>query len=187
MFGSDDMMENTLSSNGIIAKWPPRQPGGIFDDLHGIIVIIEHQNIGVDITFSVLSYLIQKIWRKIHYLVMVERKMAAMSRFCDGSISENVQGAKLYMCTKAHAFILKSEHHFHISPGLLKLYTFQCCFWFNNRHSKSKKGVMSYLHISSQCGGLHYTYNLHSKWLLEQRRKQLHELTYIMETGTTFK
>ena len=38
------------------------------------------------------------------------RKLATMAtrgRFCDGSISENVQGLKLYKCTKFHAFSLK--------------------------------------------------------------------------------
>ena len=48
--------------------------------------------------------------------------MATRGRFCDGSISENVQGPKLYKCTKFHAFMKKlkrigqnhgttSQHH----------------------------------------------------------------------------
>ena len=45
---------------------------------------------------------------------MVESKMAAMAtrgRFCDGSISEIVQGPKLYKCTKFHAFMKKWTIH----------------------------------------------------------------------------
>ncbi len=33
--------------------------------------------------------------------------MATTMCFCDGSISENVQGPKLYKCTKFHAFMKK--------------------------------------------------------------------------------
>ena len=81
--------------------------------------------VGVAITYSVLSCLVQELWRKIHYLVMVDIKMAAMAtrgRFCDGSISDNVQGPKLYKCTQFHTFMKKwkmlgqkhwttSQHH----------------------------------------------------------------------------
>ncbi len=76
------------------------------------------QNIGVDITFSVLSCLVQEIWHKIHNLVMAESKMVAMATtrcFCDGSISENVQGPKLYKCTKFHAFMKKWTLFSHIT------------------------------------------------------------------------
>ncbi|KAK0144637.1 hypothetical protein N1851_016979 [Merluccius polli] len=34
--------------------------------------------------------------------------MAATGRFCDGSMSENVRGPKLYTCTKFHAFMKKT-------------------------------------------------------------------------------
>ena len=33
--------------------------------------------------------------------------MATRGRFCNGSISDNVQFPKLYKCTKFHAFTLK--------------------------------------------------------------------------------
>ena len=33
--------------------------------------------------------------------------MATRGRFCDGSISDNVQGPKLYKCTKFHTFMKK--------------------------------------------------------------------------------
>ncbi len=90
-----------------------------------IIVIIDHRNIGVDITFSVLSCLVQEIWHKIHNLVMAESKMVAMATtrcFCDGSISENVQGTNLFNCTKFHAFMKKWTYHlkfctYHLDQG----------------------------------------------------------------------
>ncbi|KAK0136656.1 Nucleoredoxin-like protein 1 [Merluccius polli] len=37
--------------------------------------------------------------------------MAATGRFCDGSMSENVRGPKLYTCTKFHAFMKKGTIH----------------------------------------------------------------------------
>ena len=37
--------------------------------------------------------------------------MATTNNFCDGSNSENVQGPKLYQCTKSHAFMKKSTIH----------------------------------------------------------------------------
>ncbi len=45
---------------------------------------------------------------------MAESKMVAMEttrHFCDGSISENVQGPKLYNCAKFHAFMKKFTYH----------------------------------------------------------------------------
>ncbi len=64
--------------------------------VYGIIEILDHQNIWTDITFSVLSCLVQEIWHKIHNLIMAESKMVTMATnrcFCHGYISENVQGA----------------------------------------------------------------------------------------------
>ncbi len=64
--------------------------------VYGIIIILGHQNIGVDITFSVLSCLVEELYGTkyvVHNLVIAESKMVAMATtrfFCDGSISENV-------------------------------------------------------------------------------------------------
>lgn len=62
------------------------------------------------ITFLVLTCLVQEIQCKKHHSVMVESKVlntAGTKHFCDGSISENVRGAKLCNCTKFHAFLKK--------------------------------------------------------------------------------
>lgn len=64
----------------------------INDAVYGIIIILDHQNTGVDIPFFVISYLVQEIWCKIYHSVMV----ATMWRFCDGAISIDVQGPKVY-------------------------------------------------------------------------------------------
>lgn len=64
----------------------------MYDVIHGIIVILDHQSIGVDIPLSVSSYSLQEIWCKIHNSVMVESKMATMRCFCNGSISEKSSG-----------------------------------------------------------------------------------------------
>ncbi len=37
--------------------------------------------------------------------------METTRHFCDGSISENVQGPKLYNCAKFHAFMKKFTYH----------------------------------------------------------------------------
>lgn len=58
MFDSADMKENAFSSYGGIAKWPSELPGGFFEVVHGNIVVLDHKNIGVDITFSLLSCLV---------------------------------------------------------------------------------------------------------------------------------
>ena len=45
---------------------------------------------------------------------MAEIKMAATAtrgRFCDGSISENVQGPKLYKCTEFHTFMKRFKKY----------------------------------------------------------------------------
>ncbi len=79
------------------------------------------QNIGVDITFSVFSCLVQEIWHKIHNLVMAESKMVTMETtrcFCDGSISENVQGPNLYQVSCFYEKVNISPQILHISPGL---------------------------------------------------------------------
>ncbi len=44
--------------------------------------------------------------------------METTRHFCDGSISENVQGPKLYNCAKFHAFMKKVN----ISPQILHIY-----------------------------------------------------------------
>ena len=57
--------------------------------------------------FSVLSCLVQEIWCKIHNLVMVESPAAAMAAvwlFCDGSISEKVQGPNFFFHTSSGLF-----------------------------------------------------------------------------------
>ncbi len=57
-----------------------------------------------------LLSLVQEILHKIHNLVMAESKMVAMANlrcFCNGLISENVQGTNLYNWTKFHAFMKK--------------------------------------------------------------------------------
>lgn len=41
--------------------------------------------------------------------VMVESKMAAITCFTDGSISEVVEGPKLFNCTKIHQFIIQKN------------------------------------------------------------------------------
>ena len=67
---------------------------------------------GVDIIYSVLSCLVQEIGHKIHSLVMAESKLAAMATrgsFCNGSIFDIIQGPKLYMYTKFHAFMKKCK------------------------------------------------------------------------------
>ncbi len=66
-----------------------------------------HQNIKVDITFSMLSCLVQEICHNIHNLVMAESKMATTRCFCDDSSSVSVQSPKLYNCTKCHAFMIR--------------------------------------------------------------------------------
>lgn len=78
----------------------------------GITLILDHQNMGLDISFSVSLCLVQEILCKIHNSVMATSKMAAMAtrrQFCNGFISKNVQGPKLYNCTKFHAFMEKSS------------------------------------------------------------------------------
>ncbi len=37
--------------------------------------------------------------------------METTKHFCDGSISENVQGPKLYNCAKFHSFMKKFTYH----------------------------------------------------------------------------
>ena len=78
----------------------------MYNVIYGIIVILDHQNIGVHMTFLVVSCLVLQIRCKIHNLVMVESRMATKAatwHFCDGSIVENVHGPKLYNCTKLNA------------------------------------------------------------------------------------
>lgn len=53
-FSRYSIMENTSCVYVGIAKWPPLLLGGVLDAVHVIIVIIDHQNIRVDITFSVI-------------------------------------------------------------------------------------------------------------------------------------
>ena len=92
----------------------------VLDDINGIL---DHQNIGVDIIYLVLSHSVLELWCKIHCLVMAEIKMAATAtrgRFRDGSISENVQGLKLYKCTKFHACMKKWT--IHLKFGLYIMY-----------------------------------------------------------------
>ncbi len=61
--------------------------------VYGTIVILDHQNIGVEIKFSVYHVWFRGYDTKIPNLIMAESKMAAMETtrcFCDGCISENV-------------------------------------------------------------------------------------------------
>lgn len=67
----------------------------------------------VDITFSVLSCLLQEIQCKIHHPVMAESKMTAVAT----SISENVQGPTLYKCITFHYTQLQ-VNILHLIPGI---------------------------------------------------------------------
>ena len=51
----------------------------VYGVVYGIIVILDHQNIGVDITTFHLLCLAEEIWRKIQNLVIEEGKMVAMN------------------------------------------------------------------------------------------------------------
>lgn len=51
----------------------------VYDVVYGVTGILDHPNKGLDITFSLLSRLVQETWCKLHHLVMVESKIAAMA------------------------------------------------------------------------------------------------------------
>ncbi len=90
-------------------------------------VILDHQNIGVDTKFSVLSCLVQEIWWKLHDTVRMENKMADMAtmgrlytwKFCT-----------MYNCTTFNAFVKTEQffftHHLENSSPILK------CHWIHH-------------------------------------------------------
>ncbi len=60
----------------------------VYDFICGVTIILDHQITGVDITFPVLSSLVQDIWCKIHNIAMVESEMAFIAtkrQICYGS------------------------------------------------------------------------------------------------------
>lgn len=87
--------------------------GTIYDVVLGIIVILDHQNIGVDITFSVLMFGSDDMTQN----TFSYGKMKNCS-FCDSSISEHIQGPKVYQVSCFYGKVNISPKVCQISTGL---------------------------------------------------------------------
>lgn len=132
MSGSD-MMQSTIQLCRE-KKWLLWQPWGICSVMYGVVIILDHQNIGVAITFSASTCLVQEIWCKIQYSVMAESKtaaMAAMRHFCDGSISENVwhQTVQVYQILCLYEKVTLFFHKSHRLLGYFFCIAYQVNDW----------------------------------------------------------
>ena len=85
----------------------------VCDVLYGISVILDHENIGVDITFSVLSCLVQEIWCKLHNSLMAEIKWLPQGIFVMAQF-QKMSRAPNYKRTKFHAYMNKWTSFSHI-------------------------------------------------------------------------
>lgn len=88
-----------------------------------------------------------RLWQNIKMAATAARR-----RFCYASISENVQGLKLYKCTEFHAFMKKRTYHLKFATCRLDHYHVCPLLFFTSANQPSNQSInQSIKHSSVPC------------------------------------
>lgn len=77
-----------------------------------------------------------RLWQNIKMAATAARR-----RFCNASISENVQGLKLYKCTEFHAFMKKRTYHLKFATCRLDHYHVCPLLFFISANQPSNQSI----------------------------------------------